>query len=352
MNLLSNVLTQADPLEAAQVVAHALLPGPTESVELVAGGRNSRVFRVVAAGESFALKQYPRDEEGRRDRLGAEVSALEFLGRHGVPNVPRVVAKDEAQGYAAFNWIDGNPVTHPAGADIDAMLGLAAKLNALGHANGADKIGDASAATFTGDQVVQQVECRYVKFLGAAKNTPELAEFLEHEFTPVFRTVSSWAWSGYDHKSVGFEAVRPDGSRTLSPSDFGFHNTLRQSGGGLAFIDFEYFGWDDPVKLVSDFLLHPGMNLDDRLKRRFLDGARSIYGDEDGAFEARLKALYPLYGLCWCLILLNEFLPAYGDRHQVPGGATLESIKARQLEKARAFLAKVSETYENGPDLR
>ena len=40
--------------------------------------------------------------------------------------------------------------------------------------------------------------------------------------------------------------------RALSPSDFGLHNALRGQDGQLRFVDFEYFGWDDPVKLVSD----------------------------------------------------------------------------------------------------
>ena len=51
----------------------------------------------------------------------------------------------------------------------------------------------------------------------------------------------------------------------LSPSDFGFHNTIKSK--KLYFIDFEYFGLDDPVKLVIDFILHPGMKLNLQLKK-------------------------------------------------------------------------------------
>ena len=326
------------------------MPGTVDAVDAITGGRNSRVFRVQAAARSYALKQYPRAADASRDRLGAEVAALEFLERHPVPNLPRVIAKDPGFGYAVFTWIEGTPVTEPTEADVDAALRLVSKLVVLGRADGAGQIGTASAATFTGGEVVQQVECRKVKFRSVAADEPELTAFLENEFTPVFRDVSAWAWNGYDHETVGFEDVRPTASRMLSPSDFGFHNTLRQGNGALAFIDFEYFGWDDPVKMVSDFLLHPGMDLESSLCARFLDGAAKIFGGGDGAFEARLKVLYPLYGLCWCLIRLNEFLPEHAHRRALWGDAgSWREAKAHQLELARAALENVRETYEHGP---
>ena len=350
MNLFSNMSAFADPLEGARAAAQLLVPGGIESFEAINGGRNSRVFRIEAEGQTFALKQYPRTMDGSRDRLGAEVAAWEFLDRHRVPNLPRVVATDKSFGYAVYTWIQGDPVTDPSPADVDAALRLVSKLVVLGRADGANDIGNASAATFTGGEVVQQVECRMVKFRGPAEKEPDLRQFLENEFTPLFRNISAWAWNVYAHDTVGFEDERPTGSRTLSPSDFGFHNTLRQSNGALAFIDFEYFGWDDSVKMVSDFLLHPGMNLSSALKSRFLDGAVKIFGGGDRSFEARLKALYPLYGLVWCLILLNEFLPEYAHRQELWGSdMSWEKAKAHQLELAKAALKTVKDSYEHGP---
>jgi hypothetical protein len=36
--------------------------------------------------------------------------------------------------------------------------------------------------------------------------------------------------------------------QVLSLSDFGLHNPLRHPDGKLAFLGFEYFGWDEPAK--------------------------------------------------------------------------------------------------------
>ena len=44
--------------------------------------------------------------------------------------------------------------------------------------------------------------------------------------------------------------------QVFSPSDFGFHNALLKDNGKLCFLDFEYFGRDDPVKLMADFIWH------------------------------------------------------------------------------------------------
>src|SRR5205814_4733466 len=90
-------------------------------------------------------------------------------------------------------------------------------------------------------------------------------------------------------------------ARTLSPSDFGFHNMLRRPNGELAFLDFEYFGWDDPAKTVSDFILHPGMELPHSLKQQFFAGALAVFSGSP-KIEARVRAVYPLFALKWATI--------------------------------------------------
>jgi hypothetical protein len=68
-----------------------------------------------------------------------------------------------------------------------------------------------------------------------------------------------------------------------------------------------------------------------------------IYG-QDASFAARLEALYPLFGLRWALILLNEFLPNRW-RLRVAAGETeaWAEAKTRQLSRAREFVARTEE---------
>ena len=90
-------------------------------------------------------------------------------------------------------------------------------------------------------------------------------------------------------------------------SDFGFHNAILKESGDLVFLDFEYFGRDDPVKLMADFIWHPGMKLSHSQKIDWVKGAFRIFDDNLG-LSKRFSSALPLYGLKWSLIVLNEFL--------------------------------------------
>ena len=96
------------------------------------------------------------------------------------------------------------------------------------------------------------------------------------------------AWGGI--RQLRFASAH----RALSPSDFGLHNALRTKDGQLRFIDFEYFGWDDPVKLVSDTAIQPGSSLPHSAGPP-LDpsGFRGPSKQRDPMFAVRRDVLYP-----------------------------------------------------------
>ena len=118
---------------------------------------------------------------------------------------------------------------------------------------------------------------------------------------------------------------------------------LRRPDGSLAFLDFEYFGWDDPVKLVGDAVWHPGSRLDRVGRARLLIGSRDIYAD-DTEFGLRLAARLPLLGLRWALIVLADFLPERRERRVRSGSVdSWADVKERQLAKARDFIARTAD---------
>ena len=144
------------------------------------------------------------------------------------------------------------------------------------------------------------------------------------------------------------DADLPASCRTLSPSDFGFHNALRRTDSQIVFLDFEYFGWDDPAKMLSDFLLHPASGLNVTLKRRFADNIFARFKNSCD-LSRRVEVVCPLFGLKWCLIFLNEFIPELLLRRGFvgePGGEEAE-VQAEQLEKARTMLGRISREYRH-----
>jgi len=174
----------------------------------------------------------------------------------------------------------------------------------------------------------------------------KLVDFLVHSFAPQFANWSTSARALAAEAGLDFDAELPQEWRSLVPSDFGFHNSLRRSDGSLAFVDFEYFGWDDPVKMTADILLHPGRTLLPEHRSRFRQAAMRLYGGDDPAFARRLSAYLPLFGCRWVLIMLNEFIPELWRRRTLAGeSGSWSEAKIRQLGKAREFLAALPEKF-------
>jgi len=324
-------------LSKARGVASALVGGPVELRGLAAGGRNSRIYRVCDGERPLALKQYPSRQDDPRDRLSTEVMALQLMERACIERVPRVVGVDRHNGYALLSWIEGAPVSEVVEADIDAAIEFLAAVHAMRRGAEAATLPMAAEACLSGVEIERQIGSR-LALLQRLRHEEELIEFLGGSLEPEGERRLAQARIAAATTGLDFTVDLPQEWQTLVPADFGFHNSLRRSDGSLAFVDFEYFGWDDPVKLVADILLHPGWPLPQSQRLRFRAAAARLYGD-DPLFGARLQAYLPLFALRWVLILLNEFVPERWQRRVLAGEtASWEHAKARQLVRARAFL--------------
>ena len=333
-------------LAEANDVARVLVGGAVELNRIIGGGRNSRIWRVRSSAGVFALKQYPPRRDDPRDRLSTEVGALQLMERHHVDTVPRVVGVDDRRGYALLSWIDGVDVVDIGNDDIDAAVEFLGAIHGLRAAPRAAAQPLAAEACVSGGEIVRQVGERFAKLRGGASTEKELIDFLEHSFAPQFANWSASARNLALQAGLDFDGELPQECRSLVPSDFGFHNSLRRSDGSLAFVDFEYFGWDDPVKMTADILLHPGRVLPSVPRARFRQAAMRLYGVDDPAFATRLSAYLPLFGCRWVLIMLNEFIPELWQRRTLAGDSgSWSEAKTRQLGKARDFLTALPEKF-------
>jgi hypothetical protein len=344
-------MTEADSaLAAASGVATALLSSPIDGIAPVPGaGRNSRIYRVLRGSKSFALKHYPSSGQNPHDRLRVEVDALDLMIRHGITVVPRVLASDAARGYALFEWIDGKAVDDATNEDIDAAVRFLAAIHGLRGVEAAHIQPPAAEACLSGAEIVVQIERRLARLSAVAVKEPALDAFIANEIRPLLEAMSFWVEAEYAARGLGFATPIPEAVRTLCPSDFGFHNALRTPSGRLVFIDFDYFGWDDPAKLSCDFLLHPGMRLSDACKRRFVAAIDVTYG-ADTAFRDRLRVLFPLFALRWCMILLNEFLPErWAYRLHAGTQSDWDVAKRRQLARADEWVQGLRANFQRFP---
>jgi hypothetical protein len=291
-------------------------------------GANSHVMRVTTPARTLGLKCYPHRPGDPRDRLDVEWRALRFLRGIGLEAVPEALGRDDGNRLMLMEWIEGELASTHGPADIDAAAGFVAHVfqaSTTAHAIGFSL---ASEACLSMLEINRQIEAR----LAALAPHPMLQTFLDNIFLPVFAAARSRI-----APKLGGGRDLPVPLRRLIPADFGFHNALRQPDGRLRFIDFDYFGWDDPVKMTADFLLHPAMSLS-TADKRFLVARLAAAVPEDTAFLDRLAAHKPLYALRWALILLNPFRH---DRIDVAAQRETEYEQRlrKQIEKAERMCA-------------
>jgi aminoglycoside phosphotransferase (APT) family kinase protein len=322
-----------------QDVARSLCDGPVRTVSELRRGANSRIFRVETADGVFALKKYPSTDD--RNRLQAEVNALRFFERKGIGRTPRVVAVAPAQRFALLSWIEGEALASVSDADVAEFAAFQIALDEGIDQAARDEIGEASEACLSGPRILAQIERRYARLAAVKHDVPEFAAFFDDVLVPSLRRYAEAATGTY--RRLGLDLGCDIGAeyRTLIPSDMGAHNALRGPDGKLNFLDFEYFGWDDPLTSIANFIMHPGMALTDdqqALYRRAMLGHFRRHAESE-----RLAALLPLYGLRWCAIILGELLPERWQ-HRVANNAasgTWDEVRREQIAKARALVARL-----------
>ena len=322
-----------------KMLAQTFCPEQIEIVTQLRGHGNSRIYRILTnSGVVYALKSYPDLCIDPRPRLRNEVRACKLLEHLRL--TPRSVSYDEELNFALFEWIDGEVPCTIETSYINQALSFVKKLEELSDGISND-VPEASEACLSGIQLLSQVRGRIQRF--ESIDDVVLQEFIENTIKPLWAEIHDWFLSKWPVNSLDDELAQS--KQMLSPSDFGFHNSLLRTDGSLRFIDLEYFGRDDPVKLISDFVWHPAMNLKVSHKIEWIEGMFTIF-NQDAELPARFCAAWPLYGLRWALIMLNEFhIDGWQKRlHAMPElGHSRKEIQQQQLYKAAEVCRHICE---------
>jgi hypothetical protein len=319
---------------------HLLTRLADKTMQLCDGG-NNRVYRVQTCAGSVLLKEYFRHPADLRDRLGAEQEFLRFAWGHGVRCIPEPLACDRCAGIGLYRFIPGRKLRADeiTAAHVDEAAAFFAALNRHRHAPEATLLPNASEACFSLAEHLACVEGRLARLAGIAPETElhrAAAALIATRIAPAWGRVRAAAVAAGKHMDA---PLSPD-ERAISPSDFGFHNCIDTSS-GLAFIDFEYAGWDDPAKTVCDFFCQPALPVTRRHLRRFTTAvaAATTAGE---AFQDRVELLLPVYEIKWCCIMLNDFLSTGDDRRSFARADECHDARRRnQLAKVEAALMRI-----------
>jgi thiamine kinase-like enzyme len=317
------------------------------TVSLSGSGANSRIYKVETIDNIYALKFY---REGIfNDRLNSERKALNLFHENGIFNVPQIYNFDLKNNCILMEWVDGEIINKPDIGDINNLSEFIISVDKVKNSINLEAHMEATEACLSASELMSQIKNRIDKLEDS--DSTELFNFIRHHLSPLFEEVSYWVCDYYTNLNMSSNDNLDIEFQTLSVVDFGFHNAMKKNNGDTIFIDFEYFGLDDPVKLVSDTLLHPHplMNLSNEFRQNFFDKTLG-YFNKDGHYYNRVKALYPLYTLRWCTIMLNSFLPNYVFVDSNSNQADLKKIiQDRKLSDVKAIVLSLSNNYNNFP---
>jgi hypothetical protein len=330
-------------LEEAKVLIKKIINEEPKTIEKYTSGGNAATYRITMEDDrTLKLKVYPIDS--KHDRLVSEFTGSKYMANIKSATICKPIGQDKDLGAGVFEWVEGSSITDSSENEIVLCLDFLKNLNEIREEPQFIDFQLASAACLSGHDIELQINNRLNRFLENNIDSNEMELFLKKKFIPVSETILDWTQQNWP-EDIAFNVSVPRSEQILSPSDFGFHNTLRRPDGTLAFLDFEYFGWDDPVKLISDFSFHPGMNLSDKQIIFWINNSLELYGKH---LSNRLRVCRPLYGLIWCLILLNDFNPQFWHRrllaNDMKQSSRVETL-AGQLSKAEELLDSINTNY-------
>jgi Phosphotransferase enzyme family len=333
-----------------------LLECKFKSLTRIGGGRNSQVYLLACdSPRRFALKMYFDADSDRPDRLEVEYASMVFMREHGIKCIPCPIGIDRELRFGVYEFIDGAAIgsAEVDESDVRQLADFLIALKNLRNHEGAQSLGNASEGCFSVRAIIENLGLRLERLKSLADDEPEYGQlhcFLNDELMSSFEEVKTWCQSRLVDVSIDLDHELSLEERTLSPSDVGFHNAIRCRNGRIVFLDFEYFGWDDPAKMISDFLFHPAKKLPKLHKKYFVQLILTRFHDVTKLAQ-RVPIVYPLFGLKWSLILLNEFIPRELDRRRFAGRTACDrgELLLQQLNKSRNMLQRVLYEYRNFP---
>lgn len=305
--------------------------------ERIRAGRNSEVSCLKGRDTQWILKRYYRHSSDGRNRLDTEFSFLAFLRDVGVSGVALPLGRNDELNCALYSFMPGKRPDPITSAHITQAADFISQINLRMDSAGARTVRMASDACCSWQAHLNLTEARLGRLMSASPETEVEVEarfFVELSLLPLWAQLKEKL--SHEIPVSQLADPLPHESRIISPSDFGFHNTLEDEG-RLSFVDFEYAGWDDPAKLICDFTCQPELPVSKSQGLQFREELLRNLPHSD-TIRRRVEDLLPVHRLKWCCILLNEF--RVEDRmRRSHAGLEADGLLADQLRKAKRYFS-------------
>ena len=300
-----------------------------DSLVSLQGGINNYVFRCGNRESYWVIKGYLTSKVGQRNRMQAEVEFLRYANLVAPGTVPELLAVDDKRNCVVLEHLEGEIFTEgmpPNQAAVTSAVNFFRQLNA-NHSKARHYISMDAAEGFLSlsehlkniQNRLDDMQCDHIPAMSKPQ-AERLLNSMRNKYETIFKITERKISSGEVN-----DAINPE-ERCISPSDFGFHNAISTTT-GIKFIDFEFSGWDDPVKTVIDFILQPRVPVHERLSPL----QASLQLRQPLEFQQRYDALLPILQLKWECIILSILSPHRLARilQKSPAPSTTSLISSR-----------------------
>lgn len=322
------------------ILKHFNLSEPSKITQL-AGGANNRVFKFEYVNERpLVFKQYFQHPNDLRQRLESEFAFLEYAWQLGLRNIPEPIKASSSLNGAIYSYLPGKLVqeteitTNLIEQKIDFLLALNQNKSRAHH------LPKASEACFSIQNFLDITESRIKRLKGRQQEETSLEKdlktYLKTSLLPKWDLLKTKTCKAALHSPLDVEISTEE--RIVTPSDYGFHNALIENE-RLSFFDFEYAGWDDPCKTVSDLFCQPRIPIPEKYFLPVATKLSSLSKDPD-VFLTRLNIVLPIIQMKWCCILLNIFTHVGKSRRMFSQSEELDQME-KQLNLSKEQLSKI-----------
>ncbi len=305
-----------------------------EGYEEIKSGRNSKVWKLISTDGALILKDYFQTGYSERNRLETEWNFLAKLTLLGISQVAQPIACDKFKGLALFSFIEGSKVDVIEDNDIQQAADFICRINLPSvqgmYPNEFPLAVDACLKIEDHINLVKRRLYQLSNTYGEDKVSKEATKFVSKDLFPAFRRFETTILKTFRTNKAVVDPI-------LSPSDFGFHNVIKRSA-NLYFLDFEYAGWDSPLKLICDFICQPQKPVTNYQAVNFVD---SLCANFNWSFQLKgqVNILLLLHRLKWCCIMLNEFNNENLER-RLHAGIDGDGLLEKQLAKSQKYFSE------------
>ncbi len=337
-SIISNHIHKVSDKKRRKILCSSLISKKIKSFRKYRVNGNSNIYKLRDINNKFFIAKFFPNNNYDNNRIKNEIKAINFLKNK--LNTPKIVKFSLDENIVIYNFIDGSKLSFE---NVYGFINIIKKLKKISSGLKYNSYTPAVESCLNINQLFHQIEERITKIKNFNKTNKKLLSFL---------SILKYKYYYYYKKKVSFESKNKNSTlskkhQILSQSDFGFHNAMFYNK-SIFLYDFEYFGWDDPVKLVSDFIWHPQNKLTNKNKNLWIDEMLNIFS-KDLSFKKRLKEQFNLYGIRWILIILNIYHPNkfYIKKIMYENIKSYNKIKIRQLNLAKKYMMMLNNSEKN-----